>query len=68
MKLLFEHHAHIGPGDENGKTSLAYAAENGHEAVVKLLLEHDAEIEPPDDQDYTPLHFAVVCGNETVVD
>jgi ankyrin repeat protein len=36
-------------------TPLLYAAENGHEAVVKLLLEQGAELETKDLDGRTPL-------------
>jgi hypothetical protein len=34
--------------DKNGRMPLSYAAERGHEAVVKLLLEKGAEQESKD--------------------
>ena len=34
--------------DTYGRTPLSWAAENGHEAVVKLLLEKGAELESKD--------------------
>ena len=34
----------INPADENGKTALMYAAENGHFEMVKTLLTHKIEI------------------------
>jgi hypothetical protein len=53
--------------DNNGRPPLSWAAENGHEEVVKLLLEKDAD---PNSQDYdgrTPLLFATDRGHEAVV-
>jgi ankyrin repeat protein len=48
-------------------TPLLYAAENGHEAVVKLLLEQGAELETKDLDGRTPLSRAVENGHEAVV-
>ena len=51
-----------------GNTPLLWAAENGHEGVVKMLLERD-EVNPnkPDNHGQTPLHPAVVNGHEGAV-
>lgn len=49
------------------KTPLAYAANNGHEAVVKLLLENNAQIETRDLLGQTPLSLAAESGYEAVV-
>jgi ankyrin repeat protein len=54
--------------DNNGRTPLSYAAENGHEAVVKLLLEKGAGLETKDKDDgRTPLLYAAWNGHEAVV-
>jgi ankyrin repeat protein len=37
---------------------LLYAAENGHEAVVKLLLENGADVDSEDNKGQTPLSYA----------
>jgi len=44
VKLLLEKGAELGTKDEdNGRTPLLWAEENGPEAVVKLLLEKGAQ-------------------------
>ncbi|KAH0533932.1 hypothetical protein FGG08_007454 [Glutinoglossum americanum] len=54
--------------DGDGRTPLSWAAENGHEAMVKLLLEKRAELEPSDSKyGQTPLLFAAENGHEAVV-
>ncbi|CZR67104.1 uncharacterized protein PAC_17003 [Phialocephala subalpina] len=52
--------------DNNGWT-LSYAAEMGHEAVVKLLLEKGTELETKDSSGQTPLLYAAKNGHEAVV-
>jgi ankyrin repeat protein len=39
VKLLLEKGANVESKDDIGHTPLSWAAQNGHEAVVKLLLE-----------------------------
>ena len=49
MKLLLEKGAELETKDKDyGRTPLSWAAEKGHEAVVKLLLEKGAELETKD--------------------
>ena len=51
-----------------GRTPLAWAAESGHEGVVKLLLER-GNVDPnrPDARDRTPVASAALMGHEGVV-
>ena len=49
MKLLLEKGADVESKDSQyGRTPLSWAAEKGHEAVVKLLLEKGADVESKD--------------------
>ncbi|KAM6527505.1 hypothetical protein FSOLCH5_003571 [Fusarium solani] len=53
--------------DGDGRTPLSYAAEDGHEAVVRLLLKRGAHTEAPDEKGRTPLLWAAANGQEAVV-
>ena len=53
--------------DEQGKTPLHYAAQNGHGEAVKLLIEACAEKDAPDRELMTPLSWAAGQGHLDVV-
>ena len=66
LALLRNGH-HPDSKDSFGQTPLSWAAENGHEAVVRLLLEKGAELESKDNNNQTPLLWAIRNGHEEVV-
>jgi ankyrin repeat protein len=53
--------------DSFGRTPLSWAAQNGHEAVVKQLLEKGTDIDLKDGFGCTPLSLAADNGQEAVV-
>ena len=54
--------------DEDDRTVLSWAAEHGHESVVKILIEQiDANINSTDSRDKPPLSYAAENGHEAVV-
>ena len=54
--------------DDNGRTPLSWAAEKGHEAVVRLLIKRgDVDINTQDKSGKTPLSWAAAKGHEVVV-
>ena len=66
MRLLLSSKS-IDVRDSYGWTPPSWAAEKGHEAVVKLLLEKGADLESKDQDGRTPLIWAAEDGHESVV-
>ncbi|RPA89991.1 hypothetical protein L873DRAFT_1719829, partial [Choiromyces venosus 120613-1] len=56
------------PDTEHGLKPLCWAAQNGHEAVVKILLVlEDVRTNTPDDLNQTPLSWALSGGHNQIV-
>lgn len=54
-------------GKPRGRTSLALAAEQGHDEIARYLLDQGAKTDIGDDSDETPLMLASSFGHETIV-
>lgn len=50
-----------------GWTPFHYAAEKGHEGIIRLLVTKGANIQAKDAQGYTPLHWATKNGRDGAV-
>lgn len=53
--------------DNEGWTPLQWAAENGHEAIIKLLLAKGADPNSKDNIGWTPLQWAEIKGDEAIL-
>src|ERR1700719_3988977 len=68
MSALLERRHDVNAKDMNGRTPLSWAAQNGHEGVMKLLLDKNADIESKDiEYGQKPLSWAASSGHEAVV-
>ncbi|KAM6516691.1 hypothetical protein FALCPG4_014865 [Fusarium falciforme] len=67
LLLLVTGKVNVDTKDWNGRRPLSYAAENGHEAVVRLLLDRGARTEAAHNEGRTPLSYAAANGHEAVV-
>lgn len=67
-KRILEGGKSVDSKDDGGQTPLSWAAERGHEAVVKLLVDRpDVTADSKDYTNRTPLSWAAEKGHETVV-
>ena len=66
-KRLLEKGASADMQDQDGRTALHWAAENGHEAVVRTLLEKGASADIQDQSGRTALHRAAQNRHEAVI-
>jgi ankyrin repeat protein len=60
--VLLEEGAHPTITNNNGKTPLHDASQQGHESIVSLLLVKGADANIKDKDGYTPLHDAFRSG------
>ncbi|OGE49580.1 hypothetical protein PENARI_c020G07591 [Penicillium arizonense] len=68
IKTMLQQRVEINAEDQEGRTPLSWAAENGRELVVKLLLDRGARLETKDNVFcQTPLSLAAQNGHNLVV-
>ncbi|CAC5358039.1 unnamed protein product [Mytilus coruscus] len=56
--VLLANDAEENEKDENGRTSLHTAAEDGNVELIKILMEHDADLDIPMNNGMTPIYIA----------
>lgn len=66
-ELLLRPNVYINTADNNVRTPLSWAAQYGHEAVVRLLLENEADPDLLDNAWRSPLSWASEYAQNTVV-
>jgi len=68
VQSLIEDGADTMEEDEEGRTALHRAAENGHSVVIPILLKHGADVDATNLKfGQTPLHLAALHGHKEVV-
>ncbi len=63
LDIIFCRIVNVDSVDEDGNTSLCYAAENGHLEVAKELMKMRANIKAKDGVGDTPVHKAAEGGH-----
>lgn len=59
---------YINGQDEDGKTPLHLASEQGHEVCIEILLNYNADISLANDRGQLPFHAALINGHSQCVD
>ena len=67
MRALIEAGADVNKPCDNSMTPLYFAAEKGHEAIVRALIELGADINKARDNGVTPLSIAAQKGFTAIV-
>ena len=66
VKELLQKRADVDYYWDIGSTPFRYAAQGGHQEIVKLLLQHRANIMKEDCFSHVPLHHGIAAGSEMV--
>ncbi|XP_037037864.1 putative ankyrin repeat protein RF_0381 isoform X2 [Bradysia coprophila] len=67
VKFLLKEGANINATDEDGKTALMKASNNGRYETVKFLIDNEADVNAKDTNGKTPLMFAAAFDNSKIV-
>lgn len=67
VKLLLSYHANPNQGDQDGRTPLMTAIDNGQQKIAEVLLESGAKLEQKDDYGQNVLHYSTRQSNLLLV-
>ncbi|KAG4068100.1 hypothetical protein HA402_001525 [Bradysia odoriphaga] len=67
VKFLLKEGANINATDEDGKTALMKASNNGRYETVKFLIENGADVNATDTNGKTPIMFASAFDNSKII-
>ena len=68
QELVEKENCGVSSEDNDGKTPLHIACQNGHTKVVKILLARGADVDHRNAQGCTPLNLAVRKGHKEAVE